>query len=240
MTVSTIEERRAPHSLAQPESLDKAFGRLFALEGVEATELYLVRHGQTDYEAARDGDDPTDPPLTNAGRAQAMRLAMRLRDLPIDALYASTMRRALETAAYIAASRDLPIERADALREVRFDPTFARAAGTNGALSAELAQRFLLSPKWDALPGFEPSRQFRSRVIQAIEAIVARHPGQRVVVVAHGGVINAYLSMVLGIQRDMFFLPTHTSVSSVRVLHDMYAVRSLNDATHLPRSLATF
>jgi probable phosphoglycerate mutase len=61
-----------------------------------------------------------------------------------------------------------------------------------------------------------------------------------VVVVAHGGVINAYLSMVLGIQRDMFFLPTHTSVSSVRVLHDMYAVRSLNDATHLPRSLATF
>jgi broad specificity phosphatase PhoE len=237
MTASTIQRRLAPS--AGPESLDKAFGRLFALEGVDATELLLVRHGQTDYTGA-DGDDPADPPLTNAGRAQAMRLAMRLRDVPIDALYTSTMRRALETAAYIAVSHDLPIERSDALREVRFDATFAQAKASNGRLSAELAERFLLKPSWDALPGFEPSRQFRRRVVQEIEAIVARHPGESVLIVAHGGVINAYLSMVLAIQRDMFFLPTHTSISSVRVLRDLYSVRSLNDATHLPRSLATF
>jgi len=239
MTVTLIN-RPAPSAARQPNSLDRAFGRLFALDSPDATELTLVRHAQPDYEAARDFDDPADPPLTNAGRAQAMRLAIRLRDARIDALYASTMRRALETAAYIAASRDLPIERSDALREVRFDPAFAHEARTNGALSADLAQRFLTNPSWDALPGFEPSRQFRRRVIQALEAIVARHPGQRVVVVAHGGVINAYLSMVLGIQRDMFFLPSHTSLTSVRVLRDLYAVRSLNDATHLPGSLETF
>lgn len=239
MTASTTLAR-APSSAVGAESPHKAFGRIFVLEGVEATELLLVRHGQTDYAAARDGEDPADPPLTSAGRAQAMRLAMRLRDAPIDALYSSTMRRALETAAYIAASRDLPIERSDALCEVRFDLALVRTAGKDGALGAELAQQFLLSPTWDALPGFEPSRQFRHRVVGEIEAIVARHPGERIVIVAHGGVINAYLSMVLGIERDMFFLPTHTSVSSVRVLRDLYAVRSLNDATHLPRSLASY
>ena len=236
---ATLTHRPVPDAAGRPESLGRAFGRLFALDSSEATELTLVRHAQPDYDQASD-DDPTDPPLTNAGRCQAMRLAMRLRDAHIDALYASTMRRALETAAYIAASRDLPIERSESLREVRFDPTFAQVAGKNGALSAELAQRFLLNPSWDALPGFEPSRQFRRRVIEAIEAIVARHPGQRVVVVAHGGVINAYLSMVLGIERDMFFLPSHTSITSLRVLRDLYAVRSLNDATHLPASLESY
>lgn len=236
MNPSVIEERPRPALASRPESLDKAFGRLFALEGADATELVLVRHAQPDYDAARDSADPADPPLTSTGRSQAMRLAVRLRDTRIDALYASTMRRALETAAYIAASRDLPIERSDDPREVRFDPTFAQASSANGTLSSDLAQRFLIKPSWDALPGFEPSRLFRRRVIQALEAIVARHPGQRVVV-AHSGVINAYLSMVLSIQRDMFFLPSHSSVSSVRVLRDLYAVRSLNDIAHLPPGL---
>jgi probable phosphoglycerate mutase len=240
VAAATNIEQRPPEAGAAPESLNRAFSRLFALDSPGATELTLVRHAQPDYSVTDDLDDPSDPPLTSSGRCQAMRLAMRLRNTRIDALYASTMRRALETAAYIAADRDLPIERSDALREVHFDIDAFRAAGRNGAQSANLAQRFLSNPSWDALPGFEPSRQFRRRVIEAIEAIAARHPGQRVVIVAHGGVINAYLSMLLGIQRDMFFLPSHTSLSSVRVLHDLYAVRSLNDATHLSRSLETF
>ena len=49
----------------------------------------------------------------------------------------------------------------------------------------------------------------------------------------HAGVINAYLSMVLDIQRDMFFLPEHASISVLRVLRDLWAVQNINDFSHL-------
>jgi hypothetical protein len=61
----------------------------------------------------------------------------------------------------------------------------------------------------------------------------SRHEGQRVAVITHPPIINAYLSMVLGIERDMFFQPEFTSVSTVRVLNDLYAVRGINDYAHL-------
>ncbi|MGB2695797.1 MAG: histidine phosphatase family protein [Dehalococcoidia bacterium] len=85
----------------------------------------------------------------------------------------------------------------------------------------------------DALPGLEPARTFRRRVIQAIEAVLAHHPSGRVVVITHASVINAYLSMLLEVPRDMFFLPEHGSITTVRALGDLYAVRSVNDHSHL-------
>jgi broad specificity phosphatase PhoE len=60
-----------------------------------------------------------------------------------------------------------------------------------------------------------------------------------VIIVAHGGVINAYLSMVLDIPRDMFFLPGHTSISTVLVHDNLYAVKNLNDVSHLPGAITT-
>jgi broad specificity phosphatase PhoE len=234
---TTVQERRAPSISRSDDTLNKALTQLFAPASAGTTELLLIRHAQPDYLALAEDDDSTDPPLTPVGRCQAMRLAMRLHKLQLDALYASTMRRALETAAFIAADQDLTIERSDALREIRFDPTFAQSQYANGGVSADLARRFISTPSWDALPGFEPSRGFRHRVIQELEAIAARHEGERVAIVAHGGVINAYLSMVLGIQRDVFYLPNHASISSLRIHGDLYAVRSMNDAAHLPPEL---
>jgi broad specificity phosphatase PhoE len=86
---------------------------------------------------------------------------------------------------------------------------------------------------WDALPGFEPSHQFRRRVMSAIEGILAERHGQRIVVVTHGGVLNAYLSMILDIPRHMFFLSDHASISVVRKWRDLSAVQGLNDIAHL-------
>ena len=97
----------------------------------------------------------------------------------------------------------------------------------------EATLRFLDRPRWDSLPGYESSGKFRLRVACAMEAIIAAHPGQRLVVVTHGGVINAYLSMVLDIPRDMFFLAENTSISVVRAVGGYYSIGYLNDASHL-------
>ncbi len=103
-------------------------------------------------------------------------------------------------------------------------------------LVAEVSVRFMNNPRWDAIRNFEPSRLFRHRAVQTVEAIVSRHPGQRIVLVTHEAVMNAYLSMVLGVDRDMFFMPQHTSISTVRVLRDMFGVQNLNDCSHLMKT----
>lgn len=212
----------------------EAFRDLFALQGAETTEIVFVRHAEPDYRATARKGDPLDPPLTERGRCQTMRLAQRLRGMDIDAVYTSTMRRALETATVIAAAKDLPMVRTPQLRDIAVD---ARAlngrAGDPQKLAAELVLRFLNNPRWDAMKGLEPSRQFRYRVVQAVEGITAHHPGKRVVLVTHAGVINAYFSTVLDIARDMFFLPEHSSISVLRVLRDLCAVQNLNDFSHL-------
>ena len=67
----------------------------------------------------------------------------------------------------------------------------------------------------------------------AIEGILAVHPGQRIAVACHGGVINAYLGWVLGIDRDMWFRPAHTAVNVLRARDHIRAVESINDVHHL-------
>lgn len=215
-------------------AFNKAFEQLFSLKSTDTTELMLVRHAEPDYGAARRSTDPLDPILSERGRCQAIRLSQRLESMNIDALYSSTMCRAVETAAIIASPRDLPVLRSPQLREIAVDPGALNGqTGDPEKLAAQMLLRYLNNPRWDALKGLEPSRQFRHRVIQAIEAIVASHTGQRVVVVTHAGAINAYLSMILGIERDMFFLPEHTSITAVRILNDLHAVQNLNDFSHL-------
>jgi probable phosphoglycerate mutase len=230
---SIVTIPRPRHQPRSSETLTDAFSRGFNLPSTDTTELIMARHAEPDYPAASNGDDPWDPPLSERGRAQAMRLARRMKSTGVDAVYASTMRRAFETATIVAAAQDLPVTHVYELREITFDPAALTRAIERDDSPADLAARFLASPHWDTLQGFEPSEAFRRRVAEATKAIIERHPGQRVLVVSHGGVINAYLSMRLGIQRDMFFMPEHSSISIVRVLDDLSALHSLNDHAHL-------
>lgn len=223
---------RSHDSITLQAAVSEAFEGIFRLDSAAATEIVFVRPGEPDLRAALKTGNP-DPPLTERGRCQAMRLAMRLRRERIDAVFTSTARAALETAAVVAAAKDMPMIRAPQLAGVGCAQTVAPRAADHQKLVAEVSVRFLNNPRWDALQPLEPTRQFRHRAIQTVEAIVSRHPGQRVLLVTHEAVTNAYLSMVFGIERDMFFVPGHTSMSTVRVLRDLYAVQNLNDCAHL-------
>ncbi len=221
-----------------PRALSDAFEQLFSFQRVGAAEVLFVRHAESDYDAVYSDESPLNPPLTARGREQAMLLAAQLERSQVDAVYSSTMRAAAETAAYIASVQGLPVARLDDLREVEYDPEAVEHMDDGGpSLAGDLARRFAATPRWDGLPGFEPSRTFRRRVIEAIEGIISRHPGERVAIVCHSGVINAYLSMLLGIQRDVFFMPAHASVSTLRSSGDLYAVVQLNDTAHLSSAL---
>ncbi|HWC30693.1 MAG TPA: histidine phosphatase family protein [Dehalococcoidia bacterium] len=195
---------------------------LFRLDDEEAGELLLVRHARPAFRP--DGEQPADALLSCEGLEQAERLADRLSDLWVDAIYSSPERRTFQTARIVADGLGRPLHILDALAEIEFEPA---------SLIPDYASRFALLPRWQSLPGFEDGPTFRRRVIQAIEGVIARHSARRVVVVTHSSVINAYLSMLLGVSRDLFFAPDHASISAVRHQNDTYALRYLNDTSHL-------
>lgn len=186
-------------------------------------ELLLIRHAlpvRID-EGATAG--PADPPLADVGRAQASALADWLAVEPIDAVWSSPMRRARETAEPLAQRLQLPVSVDDGLAEYdRDSPSYIPIEELKAAND----------PRWNQLP--ERPEEFAAEVIEAVERIVVAHPGQRVAVVCHGGVVNAYTGHVLGIPDPLFFLPAYTSIS--RVLASSNGVRSigsLNEASHL-------
>jgi probable phosphoglycerate mutase len=191
-------------------------------------ELILVRHGLP--VRIEDADGPADPPLSDEGRAQAVRLADWLGRESIDAVYVSPMRRAMETAAPLADALGVDPVVDEELSEFDRDAHFyipleeLKAAGDERYLK-------IMRGEYD---GEVDPQTFREVVAVAIERIIEARPGNTVAVVCHGGVINAWASSVLGLSDLLFFEPFYTSVN--RFLASSRGHRSLvslNDLGHL-------
>lgn len=203
--------------------------------------LYLIRHGQSDFDW--DGDrfatargDQWDPPLSENGREQARLLAKRLRVMDLDpyVIYSSPLRRALETAETFAREVGADVTVDDELVEAHIGGWEGKPFEEIVESDPEIVQHVRHQRAiWHRAPGAERGDQFRSRVHGAVERLIAQQPDRNVLVFAHGGVINAYMGMVLGLDQEMFFLPENTSLNSVDVVGTTRAVRFLNDVLHL-------
>ena len=98
----------------------------------------------------------------------------------------------------------------------------------------DLARRFReQEPMFSLAPGGETGQELRARVVPAVESRLEDIQDGTVLIVSHGGVINAYLGHVMNIPHDMFFLPDNASINTVEVEGDQRAMRFLNDVRHL-------
>jgi 2,3-bisphosphoglycerate-dependent phosphoglycerate mutase len=186
-------------------------------------ELFLIRHALPVRVDEGTTDGPADPALAPEGHRQADALAAWMAAEQLDALWSSPMRRARETAEPLTERLRLSVQVDDGLAE------FDRDAGSYIPIEELKAAN---DPRWMEVP--EQPEHFRQVVVDAIERIVAAHPGQRVAVVCHGGVVNAYAGHVLGIDDPLFFLPTYTSISRVFAASTgQRSIASLNEAAHL-------
>ncbi len=173
-----------------------------------------------------------DPELSTAGHQQAKYLAEYLSSERIDALYSSPQQRALQTAEPIAADKSLQVNVVDDVAE------WDRAA--NFYIPTE-ELKATNDPRWQAMVRGEWTAEsdtmegFRDRVVSAVEGLVARHSGQRVAVSCHGGVINAYLSHVLGLPISKgFFYPNYTGINRVMASQSGHrSVMTINETSHL-------
>ncbi len=151
------------------------------------THLYLVRHGETDWNAARRIQGSTDIPLNDTGRGQARRTGRILAGRRWDAIYSSPLSRAFETAQIIAAEVGLGAP-------VALPAVVERAYGAAEGLDYRTLDR--LFPEGSRVPGRESRQHVAARVVPALERIAVAHPGQNLIVATHGGVIRAVVNSV--------------------------------------------
>ena len=157
----------------------------------QATRVVAIRHGQTDWNLASRVQGHRNIGLNACGRWQAQQVALALADEPFDAVYASDLDRARDTARALARHAGTELRLDSGLRERGFGVF-------EGLTYAEIEQRFPdAARRWrrreaDFGPdGGETLRAFCDRAVGSVAALAARHRGQRIAVVAHGGVLDA-------------------------------------------------
>ena len=202
-----------------------------------AADLLLVRHGRT--EAARPGqsfplvDGHGDPALHPEGEKQAVLVGERLKSDPLSAIYVTKLRRTHQTAAPLAAHLGItPVVDPD-LHEVHlgdWDGGEYRIKAAEGAPEFERAGRL---QEWGEIPGAETTAALHRRVRRGLLRIAGAHPGERVAVFVHGGVVGAAMAVASGAEAFHFNGAANGSISRVVVLGDRMWVKGFNDCAHL-------
>ncbi len=155
-----------------------------------ATEIILIRHGETDWNRELRFQGHIDVPLNDMGHEQARRLGLRLAGETVQYLVSSDLMRAQQTAAPAAQQLGLPVVTRASLREQNFGMVEGMRADEIQNLHPHAWEQWLQFREDHAMPEGENARDFHTRIMGALGDIAALHAGQRVLVVTHGGVLD--------------------------------------------------
>lgn len=157
------------------------------------TRLIFVRHAEAEGNKIRRFHGWTDSDLTERGHLQAQRVADRLKDVDIDVLYSSSLKRTLQTAGYISVAKGLPIVRTDKLKEIN-------GGDWEDSTWEELQERWPEAyDTWDnrphehKMPNGESMEEFQERLVKEVMAIIHANTGRNICIVTHGTAIRALI-----------------------------------------------
>ena len=196
--------------------------------------LILVRHGETEWNVQRRYQGQFNVPLSSVGRQQAERIAERLASQKIDAVYASDLERAWETAAIIAAKHNLAVASEPRLRELKFGVleglTFDEAQIQYPEMITAWLKDFNQPPQ-----GAETIDLFNARIISLLDELKQKHDEATLLLVGHGGSLSEILRVILGLSRAKrwYFEMENASLSEVSIAEDYVSLKRLNDTGHL-------
>lgn len=155
-------------------------------------QLFLIRHGETVWNMEKRCQGHTDVPLNGKGLAQAEKLGRFIKDIQFDAIYASDLERAAQTAEKIAQYHELNVQTLPALRE--------RNYGEWEGLTLEQINRRYSDQRQvrreGGRYGIEKYADLQKRVYNGLTELTKKHLGQNIVAVSHGGSINAFLHRI--------------------------------------------
>jgi probable phosphoglycerate mutase len=168
----------------------------------EPTRIFALRHGETAWNVEQRIQGHRDVPLNATGRWQAERLAQALAAEEIAAIYSSDLQRAFATARALAEATAAPLAADPALRERAFGRFEGATFAEIDAHWPDEAARWRRREPDFGPGGGETLRAFFTRSVTAAKALAARHPGQTIALVAHGGVLDCLYRAAVGVALD--------------------------------------
>ena len=197
------------------------------------TTIYLVRHGETEWNQAKRYQGQTDIPLTDKGREQAERTAEHLAEVKASFIISSDLTRALDTAAPIGRKLALPVISCLLWRERNYGRWEGLTRAEIQELYPEEWQKTREDPMSAAPSGGETLAELRERSIKALDWVLTQYPGQTGIVVSHGGLLRALLAWIEGQSHPQHILDNGgISIVQGTNLEDLELV-SVNDVSHL-------
>jgi probable phosphoglycerate mutase len=199
------------------------------------TDLVLIRHGETDMNRELRFQGQVNVGLNEIGHAQARRLAQRMAGEQADAVYVSDLLRACQTADPIAGGLAVPYITEQGLREQHFGRVDGMRVEDIQRDHPEAWAGWLRFEQDFAMPEGESTRRFHARVIDAMQRLVALHPGQTVVVVTHGGVLDMVYRTArsLGLDGPRQSEIPNAGLNRVRVAQGKFEIVAWADTRHL-------
>src|SRR5438105_6897662 len=188
--------------MSTPEAEPKTDGQEAEAKAPPFTTLVLVRHGVTGETGPILSGRRPGIGLSDKGREQAEAAGRRLAGLPVAAVYSSPLERCRQTAEAVAAPHGLPVHDVPDLFEADYGEWSGRKI--EELRGTDLWKLVQVTPSAVRFPGGESVREMQSRIIGAVEDIVAAHPGQIVVAASHADPIKAVVAHYTGVHLDLF------------------------------------
>lgn len=164
--------------------------------------IFLARHGQSEWNNQSRVTGQADIGLSPKGVAQGQALALCLQDEPLAAIYTSALRRTADTARATATAKDLPMVALQALDEIHMGVLQGRQRDARDAEAQSLWAGWQADVWGPAVPGGERFDAFARRVEGALQTLLARHRGQRILIVGHRATNRVLLGVLLGWPRE--------------------------------------
>lgn len=198
--------------------------------------VYLVRHGETDWNATMRFQGHTDISLSDKGREQAYALATRLAHENFAGIYASDLGRARETAEILARPHNLKVREEPGFREINFGSWEGLTFDEIKEKYPEAAANWWEKPLETRAPGGETLQELVDRCMQSLYQICCRHRGEQILVVSHGGVVRSIIGSILGINLNEYWRLRQDNLA-LNILHfptwDKGILYLFNDCCHL-------
>ena len=207
------------------------------------TKIYLIRHGEAEGNLYRLWQGHWDGRITPMGYKQIDALAGRFKDVSLDTLYSSDLRRAVSTAEAITRFHDLRLHTTPRLREINCGPWEGMPFGNvEHDFPVEMGY-FNNDPDRWRVDGAETFRQCRERILSVLTEIAEANDGKTVAVVSHGMAIRTILAYFLGVSSENIrTLPHGDNTCVAYLIYDRgrFSVEYYNDNSHLPAEISTF
>lgn len=205
----------------------------------EPTRIIAIRHGETAWNVDTRIQGQLDIPLSATGRRQAEQLARALRDEPLAAVYASDLARAWETAQYIVRARSIAVVGEQALRERGFGDFEGKTFAEIQALLPDQSMRWRKRDPEFSPAGGESLTVLQGRVVEAAARLAARHPGEQIALVGHGGVMDVLYRAAtrLDIQAPRTWALGNAAINRLLWTPQGFSLVGWADTRHLDGSL---